>query len=516
MQKRVNRKGFTLVELVVVIAVLAILAGVGVVAYNGYIEYTKKGQDRATVGEIMHALELADYADPGLFGPSGGAMIALTNKGVQAAGGLEGSDIEGALKDAFGDLTSTKLSYDGWNGTVDTGLIAKLGEENSKIDAYLDYLKDHTDVTASFADDMTQYWETFNEVIEGLNSGKLGGGILDLKEKKDHVVQAVVNTYTGLTDDEITEIVNMWKSGVFQDNIKGKKMDASGRDLFLARQYSIISYARKQNLSPEMRAELEAYLQENKLELANPIYHYNSATGTGSVSAFLCTCSDKKHNTEWAKVFAGYTDEMAEADAKAYLGLMEAGAAVADTMESGYTDDDILKALTPYVGMVGNVLSGRVKLENIKTLASSIGSGGNAIIVNATKSNGVLSFSVSPDDANPRTESGSKNETTEKPTECDKTSHTQSINITATSLGISVKDSSSNTIGQDGKIEICSINPAYGSCSFTAADGITVTVTSGNEYIKIEGNQIIAIKTGSAEITISNGSKTAKRTVEVH
>ena len=393
-------------------------------------------------------------------------------------------------------------------------MIAKLGEENSKIDAYLDYLKEHTDVTASFADDMTQYWETFNEVIEGLNSGKLGEGILDLKEKKDHIVQAVVGTYTGLSNDDITAIVDMWKSGVFQDNINGKKMDASGRDLFLARQYSIISYARKQNLSPEMRAELEAYQQEYKLELVNPVYN----SGTKKVSAFLCTCSDNKHDAEWAKIFAGYTDEMAEADAKAYLGLMEAGAAVADKMDTGYTDDDILKALTPYAGMVGNVLSGRVKLENIKELTSEIGNEGNAIIVNATKSNGVLSFSVSPEDANPRTESGSKNETTEKPTECDKTSHTQSITISEATLGISVKDSSGGTIGQNGKIEICSINPAYSSCSFTADAGITVTVTSGNEYIKIEGNQIIAIKTGTAEITISNsnGSKTAKRTVEVH
>ena len=67
-------RGFTLVELVVTIAVLAILAGVGAVAYTGYIEYANKGKDRATVGEIINAIQLADYADPTLYGTKGAGV----------------------------------------------------------------------------------------------------------------------------------------------------------------------------------------------------------------------------------------------------------------------------------------------------------------------------------------------------------------------------------------------------------------------------------------------------------
>lgn len=55
--------GFTLVELVVVIAIMAILAGVGTVAYSGYIEHTNKELDRVTVGNIERAVEMGSYAE---------------------------------------------------------------------------------------------------------------------------------------------------------------------------------------------------------------------------------------------------------------------------------------------------------------------------------------------------------------------------------------------------------------------------------------------------------------------
>lgn len=44
-----SNKGFTLVELIVVIAILAILAGVAIPVYNGYI---KKAQDAAAITEL--------------------------------------------------------------------------------------------------------------------------------------------------------------------------------------------------------------------------------------------------------------------------------------------------------------------------------------------------------------------------------------------------------------------------------------------------------------------------------
>lgn len=54
-------EGFTLVELVVVIAILGILAGVGTVGYSGYIKKANMAADEALIRDVKYALTLAGY-----------------------------------------------------------------------------------------------------------------------------------------------------------------------------------------------------------------------------------------------------------------------------------------------------------------------------------------------------------------------------------------------------------------------------------------------------------------------
>ena len=108
--------GFTLVELIVVIAILAILAGVGIPVYSGYITKANEQADRTLIGDVMRALEMQYYLSAdSLTGP---ATVVLTDVGATATGFAEEAMIA-----AFGAgyTTSATLKHDAWgNGVLAT------------------------------------------------------------------------------------------------------------------------------------------------------------------------------------------------------------------------------------------------------------------------------------------------------------------------------------------------------------------------------------------------------------
>ena len=502
-KRRYGDAGFTLVELVVVIAVLAILAGVGAVAYNGYIDYANKGNDRALVGEIIHALELADYSDSTLFGEDGGAMVVLSKDGIKAAGATVGSDIEGALEDAFGDLESAKLSYDKWDGTPDMSVFASLGGDNSQIKAFLDYVqKPENSASASFAEDMEEYWGDFSTLITLLNSGAATG--VDITGNENSIVKLIVDHYKSYDSTKSEQLVSDWKAQKTDPSL-------SGIALNLATKYAFVSYAKRQtSISADAQKALEDYMAEKKFKTDD--YDFMKFT--------WCTDSDVK--TELSNLASTYATSQAEADARAYLGLMEAAAAAQNNLGDTYTDDDFISALDPYVPMVSNVLSGKTDFTAIKTLAETVGKG-SVICITAKKENGVLSIKVKPDPADPR--DGADGEGSEI-TSCTEGTHHTALTVGKVLTKIRLKNAGS-AIEEGTAVEICSINelPCSITIDSTAVTECSISLSCSDGSVTLSGDAssgytLTPVHKGTATITITgkiNGSeKTGTYTVKVH
>jgi prepilin-type N-terminal cleavage/methylation domain-containing protein len=84
--KKLNKKGFTLIELIVVIAILAILAAILIPAVTGYITKATEAKDsancRALYSQVSLQVMLDQTADPANGGVESDLTVHFTEDGT--------------------------------------------------------------------------------------------------------------------------------------------------------------------------------------------------------------------------------------------------------------------------------------------------------------------------------------------------------------------------------------------------------------------------------------------------
>ena len=374
-KRRYGDAGFTLVELVVVIAILAILAGVGAVAYNGYIEYTNKGVDRATIGEITHALELADYANPNLFQEGSTELIWVTDKGISTSN----PDVLSALNDAFGSPEGARLVYD-WSkkdGGLNAARLQKISSKiavdtNSAIQKYWAALNENR--PASFAGNIADLFAEVKSLIDGRNEYARSQG----SAPDEYLLQKAVEVSNNADSNTV---VTIWQGSTsFLDN-RTLNNGSNATQLLaieVARNYAFIAFAEKQ----------EAY--KNSETMQKELKQFKAADA--KVGNMYCSSSSdrKLKDPGWEAIISSYQTTQANVDALAYLGLMEAAGAVEQSIrENGEnpTNDLFYGSLTGYVSMTESVMKSRENWENALANLKDSSYGATA---NVTKKNGSL------------------------------------------------------------------------------------------------------------------------------
>lgn len=367
--------GFTLVELIVVIAILGILAGIGTVAYTGYIKRAQKGVDQQLMGDLVYASYLADYADPSLFGENGVAYIVATPNGVEVAGTTDSGKFKTALEDAVGDLDALGLTGD-WSGSgAVSGAVLSTAADN--LSDYMSAVQNTTDnptgMTAGFASEMGELWDTVE-------------GFCDLYEKENKEGKTAGEFLKQAADSAVSgNAVTVWASGDAIVGTEGGLKGAGAVSVVMARNYAFASYLAKRGTVSSTDIQCFKTMSAAADDLFAKVYGGKNGSQTDD------NVSDVNAIQTLAQSYI--SSGQAKLDALAYTGIMKT---VVDKTEEGDgamdpTDEGYMKAMGSYANIAAVALNG-TDFISLKTLANSLNDGSNdqAIVAILKKSNGRL------------------------------------------------------------------------------------------------------------------------------
>jgi len=103
-----SNKGFSLVELIIVIAIMAILIAVLAPQYLKYVEKTKRSTDAKAFGEVVQATEVA-IADPLNAFDGNSVTVSWSGSGNTASFTVDNTNIQNEVANVVNGSNSTTL-----------------------------------------------------------------------------------------------------------------------------------------------------------------------------------------------------------------------------------------------------------------------------------------------------------------------------------------------------------------------------------------------------------------------
>jgi prepilin-type N-terminal cleavage/methylation domain len=97
-----NNKGFSLVELIIVIAIMAVLVAVLAPQYIKYVEKSRVSKDVAALDEVIRAAQVA-AVDPASGATTGEITVAIND----STGVVSFTDVTGKLTNITDDMTAS-------------------------------------------------------------------------------------------------------------------------------------------------------------------------------------------------------------------------------------------------------------------------------------------------------------------------------------------------------------------------------------------------------------------------